>query len=1071
MNDNDRMSPGDAPALQTLARTHQRALFRLAYAMLGDAPAADRAVQQALLAAVQRPDQRPPGWTIETWLASLTLARCRQRPTWAEDPAAASGGEVWRAYLRLSAAQRRLLALRYFLGYTPQEIARISGWERGRRANPETVVESRLNTARERLIQWLSDEPNSAARALGGQIGGINHAQARLLLRSNIDRRLGAGEWVALESHLEGCTDCRNYQRSLQTLERDITRALTAHLESPPTFPLSDPAQLAARHQKQQKLRRKLTYGAVAFGALLILALGARLFAPEPGPQNGAPLPAATPSSTPVAEATPATRLTDFQTTLLFQSRRDGNEELYLLEPGAQPVNLTASDAQDTNPVWSPDGEWIAFLSDRHLKREIYVLSVSGNHLTQLTDEPEIDWVGPIAWSPDGQRLVLAGQWQGGADQTWLYQVQVNGGAGLDSRRVTRLSYTRGARNPRWSVDGNWLAYEQLHPGTGAYLLIGRQMRDDRGYYFTELSPDGYVVYQAPAQSFAWSPNKNFMAFISDSPYNTTAGSFALDPSARSRLQISDITSGTVSGSSYARSNSLLVELPISQRMRDARWATDDSLVFLQQTQDTDQPCWQLKITRRSGVYGGPYPVRGLCATEEGLSASPWSPDGHWLVMEGVQADETTPALYALPIHEAITDFEKQRQQNSPSWWDIQYQTRLIKLETGDPSDHNPLVRPLAPIIGIHPQPIQPRQVVSTIIPGADLQNAPGWVYLANSSHGGPSQIIALHPDGSQRRVLSDGSGSDTQPLASPDGSRLAFVSTRTREKQIFVMPSEGGEAVQVSNGLFDSTASSIGRQETGYLHMVWSPDGEWIAAIVMQSDGQNFLFVFPSQPKPGFADIHKAFLVSGEFRQIAWSAVNNRILLAHNIPTQRDPPQILYVDWNNGHGSIPRTLFTLTGWDLIEGFSVSSTGQFALVGLEQQAQVVNELRTASPDGANIQSIKVLNMSDIHTVQLPSDIDWLPDGRRLLVRHSGPPEQRLRSIFGIIDTARGIETLLWDSEDAVYFQRLSPDGRWLLYAGDNGLWMLDIDSTLHIQSVPTRLSGQVFFGIDWSWGK
>ena len=47
---------------------------------------------------------------------------------------------------------------------------------------------------------------------------------------------------------------------------------------------------------------------------------------------------------------------------IVFMSTRDGNEEIYTMNSdGTNQTRITNNPARDTHPVWSPDGDYIAF--------------------------------------------------------------------------------------------------------------------------------------------------------------------------------------------------------------------------------------------------------------------------------------------------------------------------------------------------------------------------------------------------------------------------------------------------------------------------------------------------------------------------------------------------------------------------------------------------------------------------------------------------------------------------------------------------------------------------------------
>ena len=53
---------------------------------------------------------------------------------------------------------------------------------------------------------------------------------------------------------------------------------------------------------------------------------------------------------------------------------------------GSSPINLTNDPSLDRWPTWSPDGEWIAFTSNRSGVSEIYAMRPDGRDLMQLTE-------------------------------------------------------------------------------------------------------------------------------------------------------------------------------------------------------------------------------------------------------------------------------------------------------------------------------------------------------------------------------------------------------------------------------------------------------------------------------------------------------------------------------------------------------------------------------------------------------------------------------------------------------------------------------------------------------------
>lgn len=80
--------------------------------------------------------------------------------------------------------------------------------------------------------------------------------------------------------------------------------------------------------------------------------------------------------------------------------------EIFLADAkGGAPIQLTNAKKSSTAPAWSPDGRWLAFVSDRTDKRQLYVINPAGGEATALTSVEE--GVGGFEWSPDGTKIAF----------------------------------------------------------------------------------------------------------------------------------------------------------------------------------------------------------------------------------------------------------------------------------------------------------------------------------------------------------------------------------------------------------------------------------------------------------------------------------------------------------------------------------------------------------------------------------------------------------------------------------------------------------------------------------------
>jgi dipeptidyl aminopeptidase/acylaminoacyl peptidase len=137
-------------------------------------------------------------------------------------------------------------------------------------------------------------------------------------------------------------------------------------------------------------------------------------------------------------------------------------------------TQITSGEFDDSQPAWSPDGKQLAFTSNRSTPdpdttrdSNIWVVAADntdkGAHLTQITTNPGAD--DQPAWSPDGKWIAYVTQLD--AHLFWyatqhLAIAPSSGGAA----KVLTLAFDRSVRRPRFSTDGNSIYFTAADDGT-----------------------------------------------------------------------------------------------------------------------------------------------------------------------------------------------------------------------------------------------------------------------------------------------------------------------------------------------------------------------------------------------------------------------------------------------------------------------------------------------------------------------------------------------------------------------------------------------------------------------------
>ncbi|TDI98625.1 MAG: hypothetical protein E2O76_07755 [Caldithrix sp.] len=179
---------------------------------------------------------------------------------------------------------------------------------------------------------------------------------------------------------------------------------------------------------------------------------------------------------------------------LAFDSNRSGNMDIWMMrKDGSELRPVTTDKAHDWWPSWSPDSKQIVFHSLRSGNRDIYVKPVAGGAVTQLTSHPAKDW-SPV-WSPDGEEIAFGSHRQGNED-VWV--VSRKGG---EPRQLTR--HGTDDNGVIWSPEGRRLVFRSNRTGRYELFLIpaegGEPVQLTHGaainIYPSFWSADGSAIY------------------------------------------------------------------------------------------------------------------------------------------------------------------------------------------------------------------------------------------------------------------------------------------------------------------------------------------------------------------------------------------------------------------------------------------------------------------------------------------------------------------------------------------------------------------------------------------------
>ena len=159
-------------------------------------------------------------------------------------------------------------------------------------------------------------------------------------------------------------------------------------------------------------------------------------------------------------------------------------------------TRLTFESGYDADPVWSPDGRYVAFASDRDDGQvATYRTRSDGTGEAERLIEPgKLEFPAPLSWSPDGSRLLLTSPGPDGSDDLYFLP------ADRESEPEPYLKSPFDEGDSHFSPDGRWIAYRSNETG-GSEIYVrstegpGKWQISDGGGWQPMWSGDGKTLF------------------------------------------------------------------------------------------------------------------------------------------------------------------------------------------------------------------------------------------------------------------------------------------------------------------------------------------------------------------------------------------------------------------------------------------------------------------------------------------------------------------------------------------------------------------------------------------------